>query len=283
MRAHANEAGSQPALVVVQRGAPHLAPFFCVHGAGGNVLNFRALSRRMATARPFYGLQASGVDGVSRPHESIQAMARTYLAEMRGRQPRGPYLLAGYSGGGIVAFEMARLLTEAEESVGLLGLIDTMHPKARVRRADLVTRAVRLRREGLAFVASGIRRRYHEATRALNLRRVGGYVARGEVVPFALRELHLVQNFRRAAAAYRPRPWPGRATLFRVAEVAPMFRSAGPAYQWEEDVLGGIDVVPVPGGHHTLLARENVDVLARALDVAIERAVSAHALRVPPA
>jgi thioesterase domain-containing protein len=114
------------ALVAVQRGGDRL-PFFCVHGAGGNVLNFRDLARAMHPEQPFYGVQASGIDGVSPPHETIEEMAEAYVAEIRELQPGGPYLLGGYSGGGIVAFEMARRLTALGQEVGLLAFIDTFH------------------------------------------------------------------------------------------------------------------------------------------------------------
>lgn len=41
------------------------------------------------------------------------------------KQPHGPYFLGGYSYGGIVAYEMASLLTERNQSVEFLAMIDT--------------------------------------------------------------------------------------------------------------------------------------------------------------
>ena len=61
----------------------------------------------MGRTQPFYGLQARGIDGVLEPHQSIEAMASAYLEEIRAVRPHGPYVLGGYSGGGLVAFEMA--------------------------------------------------------------------------------------------------------------------------------------------------------------------------------
>jgi len=52
-------------------------------------------------------------------------MARTYLEEIRVVQKDGPYHIAGYSFGGIIAFEMAQQLRAAGSLVGLVGLIDT--------------------------------------------------------------------------------------------------------------------------------------------------------------
>jgi thioesterase domain-containing protein len=168
---------------------------------------------------------------------------------------------------------MAHLLAAAGQRVDLLALIDTIHPKSPVQRMNLVARLARLREEGWAYVLDGLRRRSDGARKKRELRAIARCLARGEMVPFDLRDLHLVQNFRRAAAAYDPKPWPGRATLFRAAEIAYIYRPARPAYGWEPVVLGGIDVVGVSGNHHTLLQPKNVGPLAGALERAIERAV----------
>ena len=58
-------------------------PFFCVHGAGGNVLNFRDLAQYLGDDQPFYGLQARGVEGKRAPHERIEDMAAEYIAAIR--------------------------------------------------------------------------------------------------------------------------------------------------------------------------------------------------------
>jgi thioesterase domain-containing protein len=98
---------------------------YIVHGAGLNVLIFNALSKQMAPDQPVYGLQAKGLDGVEEPCESVEEMAAHYVAAITAANPHGPYALAGYSYGGIVAFEMARLLTAAGKEVKFLGMFDT--------------------------------------------------------------------------------------------------------------------------------------------------------------
>ena len=55
-------------------------------------------------------------------------MAAHYMAEIRVKQPRGPYYLGGYSGGGVVAFEMARQLAEQGEHIGALVFLDSVAP-----------------------------------------------------------------------------------------------------------------------------------------------------------
>ncbi len=100
-------------------------PLYIVHGAGLNVLIFNALSKQMSADQPVYGLQAKGLDGVEEPAESVEEMAAHYVAAITAANPQGPYALAGYSYGGIVAFEMARQLTAAGKQVKFLGMFDT--------------------------------------------------------------------------------------------------------------------------------------------------------------
>jgi thioesterase domain-containing protein len=104
-------------------------PFFLVAGMFGNVLNLRHLAELVGSERPFYGLQARGLYGDHQPHETFEEMARDYIAELRTVQPHGPYLLGGFSGGGITAYEMARQLAAEGESVPLIVMLDTPLPK----------------------------------------------------------------------------------------------------------------------------------------------------------
>ena len=103
-------------------------PFFLVAGMFGNVSNLRHLAHLVGTDRPFYGVQARGLYGDAEPHETFEEMAADYLAEIRSVQPEGPYLLGGFSGGGIAAYEMAQQLHAAGEEVALLVFLDTPLP-----------------------------------------------------------------------------------------------------------------------------------------------------------
>lgn len=105
-------------------------PFFCVAGMGGNPMNLRALAQALGPEQPFYALQHRGVDGVLRPHESIEAMAAESIADLRRVQAQGPYHIGGFSFGGLVAYEMAQQLLRAGEAVGGLVLLDTANPSA---------------------------------------------------------------------------------------------------------------------------------------------------------
>jgi amino acid adenylation domain-containing protein len=115
-------------LVPLQPSGSH-RPLFFAHGWGGDVFCFLDLARLLAPDQPVYGLQAVGLDGKAPRHTSIESMAAHYVSELRQFQPDGPYCLAGYSMGGLVAFEVAQQLYAMGQHVAFLGLLDTK-PKA---------------------------------------------------------------------------------------------------------------------------------------------------------
>ncbi len=125
LRSDAPSNGWSP-LVTIQNSGSR-PPFFCIHGAGGNVLIYRELSENLGSDQPFYGLQSQGLDGSYPPLTRIEDMAALYVKAIRRRQPHGPYLLGGYCGGGLIAFEVAQQLQSEGEEIALLALLDTMN------------------------------------------------------------------------------------------------------------------------------------------------------------
>ncbi|MBZ5508005.1 MAG: amino acid adenylation domain-containing protein [Acidobacteriia bacterium] len=121
---------SSSILVAIQ---PHgsLAPFFCVHPVGGQVVCYMELAKQLGSEQPFYGLQSPPVDEAMGTTMSIEEMARLYCQEVLRVQSEGPYFLGGWSMGGWIAFEMARQLKLSGRKVALLALFDT-YPRAKV-------------------------------------------------------------------------------------------------------------------------------------------------------
>jgi thioesterase domain-containing protein len=78
--------------------------------------------------RPFYGLQAIGLDGKKSPLNSVEETAKANIAALKSVQQMGPYTLMGHSYGGVVAYEMARVLLEQGEEVERLILLDSLAP-----------------------------------------------------------------------------------------------------------------------------------------------------------
>jgi aspartate racemase len=254
-------------------------PLFCVHPVGGNVLAYRDLARRLGPDVPCYGLQSAGLDGITPPLTSVEEMARRYLEDVRSVQPHGPYQLCGFSFGGLVAFEMARLLREQSEEIGLLALLDTDCP-------DYPASAPFRWLSRSAFFRSRVYPGIQRARRHLRtLRRLGlrGYLhatnpqpsaPSGRTDPFwAVAERVRRANVR-AAVDYVPRWFDGRLTYFRALHAAALHDSRE---RWTS-VAREIESIDVPGGHSDLRQEPQVQIVARAILERIESV--AHASRV---
>ncbi|MFI5139770.1 MAG: amino acid adenylation domain-containing protein, partial [Sphingobacteriales bacterium] len=100
-------------------------PLYIVHGAGLNVLLFNAVAIGLSPDQPVYGLQAKGLNGIDEPFNRIEDMAAHYVAAITKQNPNGPYALAGFSFGGVIAFEMARQLKTLGKEVKMLAVFDT--------------------------------------------------------------------------------------------------------------------------------------------------------------
>jgi amino acid adenylation domain-containing protein len=105
-----------------------LPPIFCIHGGAGTILHLEPLARRLGGEQPFYGLQSGGLYGGSSPLRTVEEMASHYISEMRQVHPGGPWLLAGYCFGSIVAFEIAQRLVAAGEEVQLVAMFNGPSP-----------------------------------------------------------------------------------------------------------------------------------------------------------
>lgn len=131
-----DEISSYDILVPMQRKGDKVA-IFAIPGADGGVLPFMPLCRFLGNRQPFYGLQAVGFDGRTLPLDNVEKAAMANINAMQALQPNGPYRIIGYSNGGVVAFEMARLLLEQGQQIESLMLLDTLPPEIRVN--DQVT------------------------------------------------------------------------------------------------------------------------------------------------
>ncbi len=101
------------------------APLYVVHGIGLTVMIFHSLAEYMDADQPVFGIQARGIDGDMDPPNSIEEVAAQYISEILEQNPDGPFYLAGYSLGGIIAYEMARQLRALGKPVNMLVLMDT--------------------------------------------------------------------------------------------------------------------------------------------------------------
>jgi thioesterase domain-containing protein/acyl carrier protein len=236
--------GSTP-LVTLKPG-DGLPPLFFIHGIGGNVVEILPAARRVTYPGAVIGIRARGVVRGEVPHTSIEAMAVDYLREIKERQPNGPYYLCGYSSGGLVAFEMARRLSESGDEVGLVGLFDTtMSPVRWPLRTWLSILARRM-----ALLATALRdtpvRTWPDKLRksAERLRAWRGTLGAAPSIAIRVAASALI-----ASARYHPGFYDGQLTLFSPARREPGLPSLESIWRAHARTV----VVDETGGTHSTM------------------------------
>ncbi|MCO7611420.1 amino acid adenylation domain-containing protein [Pseudomonas chlororaphis] len=126
LRLRSDAPALEQGLVTVRAGGTQ-APLFLVHEFSGLNVYFPALARHVDADIPVYGLE--GVAWGEPQLRTLECLAARHIEMMRSVQPHGPYRLAGWSFGGLLAYEIAAQLIGMDEEVSFLGLLDTHVPR----------------------------------------------------------------------------------------------------------------------------------------------------------
>jgi thioesterase domain-containing protein len=240
-------------------------PWFMVHPPGGIVVCYQALAQRLGRDRPFYGIRSRGLHGEPDLPGRLEEMAQEYVAAIREVQPRGPYLLGGWSAGGLVAFEMAQQLFTQGESIELLALLDTIPETAGDPNwADRpgVEYGLDLSLEQLSQLGPDQQLPFLWQ-HALKL----GLIESSVPMEFAHQVLddlkRIFHHHMVLIDHYVVRPYAGRITLIRPSD-APFAVATRHDRGWGA-LAAGVDVHFVTGQHHTMVKEPHVQELARTL------------------
>lgn len=274
--------------LVQLRGGSSERPLFIVHGIFGNVLQLKNLAERLRTNRPIYALQARGVDPRQEPHTSIADMVTAYLAAIRTVQPAGPYALAGYSFGGLVAYEMACRLRACSEAVEVAALLETDLYERFLPWVDKLAYRLELMRRVIdkarvlpvnalpLYFLSKICQIGHRLQLRVGLR--DDFVKLDSLSgPMAARYRRMYGIGVRAFKGFNPKPFDGRLSIFRTK--GPRFDACDPLPIWCR-AARSVEVYEVDGAHGTIMDRPFVDTLALQLSrclAAAEFAMPRHA------
>jgi len=265
----AAESGLHPLLVPLKPEGD-LTPLFMIHPPGGIVACYRELARASAAGRPMYGVRARGIHGAERLPETLEEMAAEYLAAIRSRQSTGPFLIGGWSLGGVVAAEVARQLMAAGDTVERLILLDSALPDA----APPVGADGRRTHAGMEYgldvdLAELSRMSPEEQLPFLweHARRLGLLAddAPEELAARVLADLRtLFAHHVGLCDRHRPQPCPVDAVLFRPREVP--FETGGPEDRGWGGLLRSVDVRVVAGHHHSMVTPPHAAGLAAAIE-----------------
>ncbi|KLC02759.1 hypothetical protein XP4B_21035 [Xanthomonas perforans] len=112
-------------LLPLRAGTAGSTPLFCIHPVIGLGWSYLTLLGQLDPQWPVYALQSPGLSDPQHRPESIEAIARDYLARLRSVQPRGPYRLLGWSLGGLIAHAITAELHALGEEVEVLAMLDS--------------------------------------------------------------------------------------------------------------------------------------------------------------
>jgi amino acid adenylation domain-containing protein len=264
---------SQSSLVPIELSG-HKPPLFCIHPVGGNVLEYYALAGHLGRDRPIYGLQAQGIDGNQELIYRIEDMADHFIQEIQTVQPHGPYLLIGYSFGGLVALEIAQQLSRKGATVDLLGFLDTRSSMLREMNKSL-PEYLRIHLNKLNQLEPLEKVKYCISKVEALLQKRMTY--RDRVIDdltginmFSPKILNVLDCNIQAQRDYIPQVYPGNLTIFR-SESQLLYRDLYPELGWRNLVSGEIEVEDVPGDHYEMVREPHVRVLAEKLKVYLDR------------
>ncbi|HEX8066640.1 MAG TPA: amino acid adenylation domain-containing protein [Thermoleophilaceae bacterium] len=235
-------------------------PVTYVHAGAGGMFSLRRFSAALGPDQPVFGLQAFADEQIeSGDLMSVEETAAECLSVLQSVQPQGPYLLAGHSIGGHIAFEMACRLEAAGDRVSFLGLLDPAAPhtqrrsgRVRARLREVVNAGPEPRRTGLGRVVA--------SAAAARLR---GRTAAPGVDAAAPEDDAWLGNLGDVERAYDPPRYRGGAVVYRTAE---MGRYTGSdTLGWERYVEGDLVSCRVPGDHVTMLVDPHVQAVARTM------------------
>ena len=226
--------------LITLKDGDHPTPIYIASGLGGGPAEFFQLVKHLRVPHPVYGLQPKGIEGFDEPCERIEDMADFYLRAILQFQPHGPYILAGYSLGGLVALEMARSLSRKGEKIASLVMIDSYPDSNRLARGQF-----------LRLLAQRLKRRVTNFGRTPRTEiRLGGLPNEEAISRFAPALDRVKQAAYKALRSYEPEPYSGAVTFIRAEETTDF--PEDPRAVWSA-LLPNLTVRTVPGDHLAML------------------------------
>ncbi|MEH2452812.1 beta-ketoacyl synthase N-terminal-like domain-containing protein [Nostoc sp.] len=274
----ANYQTSSPLVAIQPQGSK--PPLFFVHPVGGNILCYYELSLHLSSDQPFYGLQALGLNGESQPYTRIEDMAAKYIEALRDIQPNGPYFLAGWSMGGIVAFEMATQLLRHGYQVDMLAMLDSPAPvnSEQIAKIDdyndvkiLVDFAIDMAQSAGKNLSGSV-----EQLQGLTLdEQLNYFLEQARIVnlvpwDFELEQLRcLLKVFKNnvlALQSYTPQVYPNQIIYFHASdEVSNEF--SNPTFIWGRLSGKPIEIITIPSNHYTIITKPHIQTVLDHLNV----------------
>jgi thioesterase domain-containing protein/acyl carrier protein len=245
-------------------------PLYLIPGAFGDVSVWKQALPYFSEDQPIYGLQALQRAGDSLYSLTVEQAASVFMQNIKDFRPEGPYYLAGYSFGGLIAFEIAHQMAARGDRVAFLGIVDSTAPGR--RQEAKWTDRLRIHTNNLQALSLQERLKYLNERAARGLLRLSRRKLLKEAIPTKklIGSDHLKASSR-ASRTYFPDPtYPGAITIFKVSE-EPWYVRWDRMKGWQNLVQGSVKIIRVSGTHGNIMKDPQVRELAQGLQTEIER------------
>jgi amino acid adenylation domain-containing protein len=238
---------------------------FCVHGDDANFL----LPKYLREDISFYGFFHQGRNGDRIEYTEINSISQKYIEELIQFKPHGPYIIGGYSIGGVIAYEMAKQIRDRGQEINLLILIDSESPHYKGKRVPgknsfsegNVKVEVSEKKSLITRLQSAINSKFNRSAfyLALLLQKF-----RFKVPP-SLRNQYIMGVYRRARNNYDPGTSDVKTVLIRSTTDNFEDRNLG----WDRYINGGFNTYEIDSDHDTIIKEPRVRELAKIIQEAI--------------
>lgn len=240
---------------------------------------FNSLANHMNADQPIYGIQAHGLDGKSEPYDNIEDIVRHYISEIESVWPKGPYALAGYSIGGLIAYELACRFSAIGREVVLVGMFDTVACLCDEDCNGLIrmVRKLRFRFMKVLFATKlivfsprkTIPLKWRWIKHKIKVRFLGNQgVNRQDLMDLPLQYARIAKANIKAISKLKLKHFNGTLHLFRSANRS--FYVEDKQFLGWKELVDKIEVVELKGDHSRMFAPPNDHDFARKLQVCIE-------------
>lgn len=277
---------SLSSLATIQTGCPGNTPIIAIHGGDGGILFYRELVRWLPKETPLHAIEAPMLldSGRITDESTIAEIAAEYHELLLAARLEGPYILCGYSFGGVVAYEMAQRLYQRQVPVEKLILFDTPNPALELQNKYTLRQRAQLNWKFLEnqpvgqrigqfskIMGKGVvskvqhRREVRQAMRSLK---------KGQPVDDSMRVIQVREMHTRMIERYVPKPYPGAMILIRATGISDYcYYTQGLGW---EDLVETLEVVDTPGSHLDIFAEPYVGPLGERFQKVLEMDMDAN-------
>ncbi|POP62340.1 thioesterase domain-containing protein, partial [Pseudomonas syringae] len=241
---------------------------FLVHESTGDIVSYSELASCLDSRISVYGIKLPA--NLIKPI-SLLKLSQSYVGEISKLQISGPYFIAGWSGGGHIAYEIARQLLEKEETVGYLGMIDSVFPGQEDAQIVLSSKSeedlqkeilLRFMRSSDAVDSASIEvlLRKHGLLETMKVISRAGLLPSGFDFKFVKAKSDLTRELSRACLTYIPNKLCSLKKIFLY--VGDPEENVDPSYGWASFLTQQLNLKIVGGTHTSILKAGNVELLA---------------------